>query len=724
VESTDVPSAEPEQQQALSIDFGRYLAAFRKYAWVLAAMVVLAITGAVIYTTRQTPIYEATASLQIEPRLPDLLGTGDLFNVAAGGGNAAEYYNQQREVLGSFTLVQTTITENDLVPRITSEAERKDLSQPEVLELATRRLQKAITIKYPKPNHIMYIGVRSADAELAKQIANAHVKTYINYAKGLLSMNSEQASEKLQTDFNDAEQKLRQAEEKIYKFLADNNMIALTLETQQSLVSSNILAFTQKLNDARADEIALAAKLAQIKRQAQLDVLQSPIVMMADDKSSFATLREQYYTERNHLLELQKDLGVKNPDYIAQKEKVDELYKALATEVQIIADGTRDLHTVAETTSQGLAAEVEKYKAEARDLSPKIGVYNDLLRQKKEYEDKYTILRARLSTTQMTGSMSSIISNVRDLDPALLPTKPISPDMRKNVGIVIALALVLGIGAIFLIVFLDRSIKSTSDASQSAGVPVLGMIPVLGGDELPKDDDRSRDMFVHEHPTSHVAECCRSLRTNILFSAADRNLDTILVCSANQREGKTTSVIYLGTTMAQSGQKVLLIDTDLRRPRLHASTGVSKTRGLSNLILGEDDYDSVIKATDIPNLYVLPCGTVPPNPAELLMTKRFEQVLADLKKRFTRIILDSPPLGPVTDAVVLSRRVDGVVLVCRAGKTLRDELKRSSEQIRDVGGQIVGVIVNEFDPSSVGSYYGYYGYYGYSSQERESPEAA
>jgi capsular exopolysaccharide synthesis family protein len=284
--------------------------------------------------------------------------------------------------------------------------------------------------------------------------------------------------------------------------------------------------------------------------------------------------------------------------------------------------------------------------------------------------------------------------------------------MRINVTLAALMALVVGIAVIILLVFLDRSIKTITDATQAAGAPVLGVIPQVTAAELGgKSDDRTRDMYVHENPKSSVAECCRSLRTNILFSAADRELKTIAVCSANQREGKTTSVIYLGTTMAQSGQRTLLIDSDMRRPRLHKSTNVALTPGLSNLLIGEADYDSLIKPTEVENLFILPCGPTPPNPAELLLTKRFETVLGELARRFDRIILDSPPIQPVTDAVVLSKRVDGVVLVVRASRTLREELRRSARMIRDVGGSIVGVIVNELDARD--SYYGGYGYGGY-----------
>jgi capsular exopolysaccharide synthesis family protein len=176
--------------------------------------------------------------------------------------------------------------------------------------------------------------------------------------------------------------------------------------------------------------------------------------------------------------------------------------------------------------------------------------------------------------------------------------------------------------------------------------------------------------------------------------------------------------------MAQSGQRTLLIDSDMRRPRLHKSTNVVVSPGLSNLLIGDEDYDALIKPTEVKDLFVLPCGPTPPNPAELLLTKRFEVVLSELAKRFDRIILDSPPIQPVTDAVVLSKRVDGVILVVRASKTMRDELRRSARMIRDVGGSVVGVIVNEVDEHD--GYYGRYGYggYGYGRYEPDKTDAA
>jgi polysaccharide biosynthesis transport protein len=718
-----------EEEEVLGFDFSRYITALRKYAWVLVAIIAVAITASVLYTRRLTKIYSATASVQIDPRLPDLLGQGQDGMNAGGNTGTLEYYKQQLKILSSYKLIRLTVEngmrDGHLERKLLSEKQRGELKPDEQIDLATAMLQAALSVKYPNLDRTMYVSVRSASPQDAADLANAHLKTYDAYSRGLISTNSDKASEALSTEFEQVETNLRKSQEALDDFQKVNKIEAIALQDQQNLVVSNISSFTQKVNDAKGVRIELGNRLKLIRAASNVDVLSSPLLTIAD-VSSFDSLRAQYYTERNALKALSSSVGPKTLEYKTQKEKVDDLLDALQNENRRQVAGAEAQFSGAMATEQSLQSEVNRAKQEAVELKPKIDKYNELVRERAKFDDRYKILVARLSTSEMTGRMNKQMdTNVHLLDPALVPTEPVSPSLRTNVAIAGSGALMLGLGLISLLVFLDRSIKSTLDAQQSAGVPVLGVIPVLAESDLPRDDDRARDLYVHEHPKSRVAECCRSLRTNIMFSAAERRLKTLVVTSANPREGKTTSVIYLGTTLAQSGQRVLLIDTDMRRPRLHSSTGVSRDAGLSNLMLGDENYDEVIGKTDIPNLFVLPCGPLPPNPAELLMTKRFGHVLEELSKRFDRIILDSPPLGAVTDAVVLSKQVDGCILVVRAGKTLRDEIKRSAKQIRDVGGGIFGVIVNELDTSDKGAYY--YSYYGYGpdpKDEKKSNRAA
>ncbi|MBV8759487.1 MAG: polysaccharide biosynthesis tyrosine autokinase [Deltaproteobacteria bacterium] len=713
-----------DEDSALGIDLRRYLDALRKYAWAVLALMALAIAGAVVYTNRQPSIYEAQASVQIEPKLPDLLGQGQeiLTGVAAAG--TTDYYKQQRQVLSSYTLIRQTVESHQLYNLVLTPAEQKDRKLDDLIEAATQRVRHMIAIRYPDQDRIMYVNVRDHDPKLAATIANAHVATYVDYSKGLISTDSKQASSAIATEFDSVEGKLREAEAALYQFQKDNDLLAVTLEERQNMVSSGITTYSLKLNETHAKRLELAARLDRMKKASTEDVLASPLLAMSDaPDSAFDSLRAQYYSERNKFMEIDKQLGPKTPEYQMQKAKMDDLYTALQTEQKRVVAGVEEQLQATLATEAALQGEVAHATKDALELGPKIVAYNELLRKKKSVEDRYNILRSRLSTSEMTDRMNrNIDTNVRPLDPALVPSRPVFPNLKTNIAASLMLSLMLGLGLVFLIVVFDRSIKSTGDATQAASAPLLGVIPLLEVGEISERSDGNRDLYVHRNPTSNVAECCRSVRTNIMFSAADRKLKTIVVSSANPREGKTTTVLYLGTTMAQSGQRVLMIDTDMRRPRLHASIGVSRNSGLSNLILNESDYDEVIKSTEVPNLYVLPCGPLPPNPAELLMTQRFKNVLEELEKRFDRVILDSPPLGIVTDAVVLSKQTDGVILIAKSGKTLRDELKRSARMIHNVNGTIFGVILNALEPDSR-SGYSYYSYYGYAEKPAEPQES-
>lgn len=716
------PVVDSDTEPAFSFDVGRYIRALRRYAWLLVALVALAVTGSVYYTRQQPEIFEATASVQIEPRMADLLGQGNEM-VAVGGGPSGEYYKEQRQILGSIKLLRETVIAKNLQMTFLSEDERTRLPLDQQYDMAAVRLKKRVTIQYPEQNRIMYVVVSHTDPKLAMDIANQHITTFDQYSRGLLTAGTAQASSALSIEFTAAEKALREAEAKIYQFQKDNDLMAVSLEDRQSLVTAKIQNYSSKEDSAHSRSRELASKLEILRKLASTnDVVESPILAMGNS-SAFDALRAQYYTEKNKFEELQREMGPKTIDYAKAKSRVENLRLTLESEAKRVLGAAENEYNAAQKFERDMGSEVERFKKEILELGPKIVAYNALARAKKSAEDKYNILVNRLSTSEMSGRLNKgLDTNVRPLDSAQLPTVPVSPNLRVNIMVATALSLVVGLGFVFLMVFLDRSIKSAADAQSSAGAPVLGIVPVLAETEAAKLDVRGRDMYVFEHPKSQLAEACRSLRTNIVFSGADRQLRTIVVSSANPREGKTTMVLYLGTTMAQSGQRILLVDSDMRRPRLHVSAGLPRGIGLSNLIVGDESYDDAIKSTEIPNLFVLPCGPLPPNPAELLMSKRFATVLEELGKRFDTVILDSPPLGAVTDAVVLSKQTDGVILVVHASKTLRDEVKRASRQIKHVNGQIIGIVLNQLDAKD--HRYGYYNYYGYHSDTKEAAEAS
>jgi polysaccharide biosynthesis transport protein len=265
----------------------------------------------------------------------------------------------------------------------------------------------------------------------------------------------------------------------------------------------------------------------------------------------------------------------------------------------------------------------------------------------------------------------------------------------------------------FLLEQLDNTVNSQGDVEDRIGLPFLGFVPRVP--QAKEKSEEERELFVFRHPKSGVAEACRAIRTNLLFMTPDRPLRTMLVTSSGPREGKSTTVINTGITMAQSGSRVLLVDTDMRRPRLHKAFGVSNELGVSSAIVGEAVLAQIVKNTEVPNLFVAPCGPIPPNPAELFHARAFKDFVDAATNSFDRVIFDSPPVNAVADPLVLSTQVDGVLVVFRAGETPRALAQRAIRTLRAVNAHILGAILNDVDigNSRYGYYYEAYRRYGY-----------
>ncbi|MHB8878786.1 MAG: polysaccharide biosynthesis tyrosine autokinase, partial [Myxococcaceae bacterium] len=333
----------------------------------------------------------------------------------------------------------------------------------------------------------------------------------------------------------------------------------------------------------------------------------------------------------------------------------------------------------------------------------------------------YDLVLKRLKDIELSGLLRT--SNVRVLDAARPSLLPVRPKVPMALGLALVLGLLGGLGLALLLELLDNSITGQADIEERLGVPFLGFVPTIPDDKLPALG--KRDLHIHTHPKSSVAECCRAIRTNLLFMTPDKPFKTLVVTSAGPQEGKSSSVINLGIAMAQSGNRVLLLDTDMRRPRLHKAFGVPNDFGISSLILNQGSLDTAVKSTEVPGLFVLPCGPIPPNPAELLHTQVFAELLEKLTQKFDRVILDSPPIGAVADAVVLGTQADGVLLVVKAGHTSRDMAKRAVRSIQDVNAKLLGAILNNInlDDPKYGDYY-YYAYRQYGAYYGDKKDEA
>jgi capsular exopolysaccharide synthesis family protein len=353
-------------------------------------------------------------------------------------------------------------------------------------------------------------------------------------------------------------------------------------------------------------------------------------------------------------------------------------------------------------------------------------------------EELYQVLLKKLQEMNVAGD--ALAYNVRVIEPARVPHRPVRPNKRLNTIIGFVMGSVMGVGLAFFREYLDTTIKTVEELKNNFGLTALGLIPTIGqhkpksfttvlwerllnknkGDvTISKDEVKDEMLFkVHrlasaEQLKAPVAEAYRTLRTNLQFSQLDRPIKTILITSSIRGEGKTTTSVNLGIILAQTGKKILIVDTDLRRPRIHRAFNTGRDVGLTNLLMGESTLDDVVIPADVPNLWILPSGPLPPNPAELVATERMRSLINYMSSKYDIVLFDSPPLVAVTDAALLATEVDGLLLVVEAGALPRELLKQGLDRLNNVKANILGTILNNVNLQKGSYYYYYYHYYHY-----------
>jgi capsular exopolysaccharide synthesis family protein len=422
--------------------------------------------------------------------------------------------------------------------------------------------------------------------------------------------------------------------------------------------------------------------------------------------------RERLLATEQERLRLPADLTGETPAVRSVEERLRsaeaELGAAMETAIlDYLDDGARTRAMVEElrarlTSKEDEARQIDESYTRLEGLSRAV---ETLGRQKEALDRGYSSLD-RIFKGSGWGAGRLTIQNIRlERRARLVDAEQILPNKLLLLVLTAVAAVLLSFGSAWLREFFDDTIKSKSDFERFVGLPEIGYIPRIQGKETV-----GKDLAMLEQPSSAVAEAFRTVRTGILFSRRDEEIRSFLLTSAGPSEGKTTVALNLAITMAEADRgRVLLIDSDLRRPRVHLALGIADGPGLTNCLVGSADLTTAIRATRVKNLFVLPSGPVPPNPAELLGGRRMGEILAQVRQEFSKVILDSPPVLPVTDTSVLATQVDGVFLVISAGRTSWRLVRRAEQMLKAVGANITGAILNNVRSAS-----GAYGYgYGY-----------
>ena len=515
----------------------------------------------------------------------------------------------------------------------------------------------------------------------------------------------------------DLKRQLEESEVKLYEFRKSQNMLDVKLDDKQSMIGQNLSEVNAKLTDLHIRLLEQDAKRKMIE-SARNDINEIQTLPEIRENKTIGDLRAAFVQLDKEYSDLSSRYGSDHPKMKAISAQLASIKKAYEGEMDAVLSSFEKSYKVMVDNEHSLKLLMEQSKKQAIELSKIEVAYKPLERASEQNAKMYSLIATREKEIDITGPMKT--NNVRVLERAIVPSVPVRPKPVQNLFIGLMLGLGAGIGLAFAIEALDNTLKTQADVEQVLGVPVLGLVPIIGGpagaEAIEQNDHlRERDLGVFLDPKSIAAECCRSIRTNILFMSPDRPLRTMVVTSPSPQEGKTTTAINLAVTMAEAGGRILLIDTDMRRPRLHRSFGVPNQSGISTVIVGKATLQEAIKRTDIPNLDVLTCGPVPPNPSELLHTERFKVVLADCMNLYDRVILDSPPTSAVTDPAVLGNLADGVVLVVKAGETTKEAGLHARKQLVAAKARLFGVVVNAIDFSNPAYGYDYYyrNYYRY-----------
>jgi capsular exopolysaccharide synthesis family protein len=564
------------------------------------------------------------------------------------------------------------------------------------------------------------------DPRLAAEIVNGLVKTYIEANFRTKYESVTQTSEWLSTELADLQLKVQTSEEKLVRYQKDHSILGI--DEKQNIVTAKLDELNRELTAAQSDRVQKeSVYMFATSGDPSLFAKVSPATGL------LGRLREKESDLATQYAQLTTQFGSGYPKVAELDNQLKQVRAQIATEEKKMQESVRNDYLAALQREKLLASAFEQQKQEANKLNESAIEYSVLKRDAEANRQLYQDLLQRLKEASVSAGLRS--SNIRVVDVAGIPTFPITPNVPRNLMIGLLLGLAAGMGLAFVLESLDRTVRNMEEVSAISMLPALGTIPLQlssnghvrkrlttlsVGDGKPDPPD----LVTYVRPKSEAAEAYRALRTSILLSSFGAPPKVILVTSALPQEGKTTVSANSALVLAQRGNRVLLLDADLRRPGIEKLFGIKARGGLSTLISGVDKLEDVlVHSTEVPNLWIMPAGPIPPQPAELLSSTLMKEYIARWRNEFDHVVIDTPPCLSVTDAVVLSPDADRVILVARSGKTTKPALRRASELLLQVNARVMGVVLNALDLRSGDGYYhySYGGSYARSYYEEDPP---
>jgi succinoglycan biosynthesis transport protein ExoP len=516
---------------------------------------------------------------------------------------------------------------------------------------------------------------------------------------------------------DDERKKVERDENALLMYKEQNQIITDFSSDSEKITAQKLASLNQQVVEAQSKRVEAETRYQQAMAiENSPDLLDSiPDILKNELVQSIKKMEVDIY---NRMSELTKKYGANHPQIIAIQNELTELKKQKAHEARRILGSLRNEYKLALAREESVKRAMEGQKTESLTMNKKAVQYGVLQRQAESSRSIYELLIKRFKETSLTEEMKT--GNIRVVDRAEVPQKPIKPRKQLNLILAIVVGLMGGVGLAFLIEHLDNSIKFPNQVKDELKIPYLGPVPAFSGEIT--QEGVSEELVLVQSPKSTASESFRGIRTGILFSSADVPPQVILVTSAAPGEGKSSCAANIGATLAMAGAKVVILDCDMRRPRLHKIFNCPRETGISSILVGTSPLSDVVVHTVVENLDMIPCGPIPPNPSEIVGSKKIKQLIDVLRKDYQHILIDSPPITAVTDAVLLSQVSDSVLLVIRAGVTPKPVIQNGIEQLKNVSAHITGAILNGIKTGRDSYYYYqyYYYYYGDDGDKKKS----
>ena len=681
-----------------------------KRRWSALTFLLLVMTIVSVYTFSEKPVYKATTLLRINK---DDMKVLSIQEFVATDETTDELIKTEVEVLHSRELAAKVANvlnlaadadfqrelqpgfPHSLLGLLGANPAREQLTDEQRCDAVAARLLKMLDVDPVRGSRLVKLSIFAHSNKLAAEIANTWADIYIRKGVERKMESSRLAAQMLGKEIDEQKTRVEEAERKLHSYTKDRGIFSF--DDMKAGINQRLTELNTMLMEAGADRI---------RKQVAYEAVQADPVnsRSAIDDPVGQRLGEEIVKLEAEYSDLLKAFKPEYPDCVRLRARIDQMKQAQREQAERYIEAARADYLASEQHVMALKSELTTREQEATKLQDAAVDYNVLKRELDTSDEHLESLLAR--SKEAISSMQIRASKVSVEDPARMSMSPYSPRQALNLSLALLIGTLLACGSCIMFEYMDNTVRTAEDVERDVGETLLGLVPEIEEeDEIGSDN---KDLVCHLDAKSTVSEAYRTIRTSLEFASAKGEAKNIVISSAMPGEGKTITAINIATVLGQMGENVLLIDADMRRPRLHRTMRLPNNRGLSTYLVGRCDLHDIVVPSCLPNVDVILSGPTPPNPSELINSDRMTQLLEECRKRYDRVIIDTPPVMAVTDSRLAAAKADGIIHVIHAGKTDKNCARLAKKHFDSVGANVIGAVLNNVESDHEDSYYYYY----------------